>query len=122
MTTVRTQFPDRVEYRLNGNLHREDGPAIERSNGTKYWYLNGKFHRTNGPAVEQAGGGKEWWIGGKLHRTGGPAIEIEYKEWWKDEWWINHKEVSKQEVDKLRCQLFQKALIVNRRSYKFLRH
>ena len=25
---------------LNGNLHREDGPAIEYANGTKYWYLN----------------------------------------------------------------------------------
>jgi hypothetical protein len=24
---------------LNGNLHREDGPAIEWADGTKYWYL-----------------------------------------------------------------------------------
>lgn len=23
-------------------LHREDGPAVEYSSGTKYWYLNGK--------------------------------------------------------------------------------
>ena len=23
-------------------LHREDGPAIEWGNGTKFWYLNGK--------------------------------------------------------------------------------
>jgi len=30
---------------LNGNLHREDGPAIEWNNGTKYWYLNGNLHR-----------------------------------------------------------------------------
>ena len=29
-------------WRLNGNLHREDGPAIEYANGTKYWWLNGK--------------------------------------------------------------------------------
>jgi hypothetical protein len=27
---------------LHGNLHREDGPAIEYANGTKYWYLDGK--------------------------------------------------------------------------------
>ena len=25
---------------LNGKLHREDGPAIEDSNDTKWWYLN----------------------------------------------------------------------------------
>ena len=25
---------------LNGELHREDGPACEYSNGTKKWYLN----------------------------------------------------------------------------------
>jgi|JI10StandDraft_1071094.scaffolds.fasta_scaffold2634791_2 hypothetical protein len=25
----------------NNNLHREDGPAIEYADGTKYWYLEG---------------------------------------------------------------------------------
>jgi hypothetical protein len=28
------------EWRLNGDLHREDGPAIECVNGTKVWCLN----------------------------------------------------------------------------------
>jgi hypothetical protein len=27
-------------FRLNGELHREDGPALEWSNGYKQWYLN----------------------------------------------------------------------------------
>ncbi len=27
---------------LNGELHREDGPAIEYSTGDKFWYLKGK--------------------------------------------------------------------------------
>lgn len=27
---------------LNGERHREDGPAIEHANGDKYWYLNGE--------------------------------------------------------------------------------
>jgi len=27
-------------WSLNGKLHREDGPAIEYSNGDKVWYLN----------------------------------------------------------------------------------
>jgi len=40
---------ERIEYqyghkwcRRNDKLHRADGPAIERSDGSKYWYLNGK--------------------------------------------------------------------------------
>ena len=32
---------DKLWY-LNGELHREDGPAIEYCNGDKYWYLNGR--------------------------------------------------------------------------------
>jgi len=27
---------------LNGKLHREDGPAEEWADGTKYWFLNDK--------------------------------------------------------------------------------
>ena len=26
---------------LGQEIHRENGPAVERSNGTKYWYLDG---------------------------------------------------------------------------------
>ena len=36
----------------NDKCHREDGPAIEGANGSKYWYLNGKLHREDGPAIE----------------------------------------------------------------------
>jgi len=35
-----------------GVYHREDGPAIIRSNGNKYWMYNGKYHREDGPAIE----------------------------------------------------------------------
>ena len=28
------------EWRLNGDLHRKDGPAVEGTNGDKQWYLN----------------------------------------------------------------------------------
>jgi len=51
---------------INGLLHREDGPAVVRINGTKEWYFNGKLHRTDGPAVEFASGSKEWHIDGKF--------------------------------------------------------
>jgi hypothetical protein len=54
---------DKAWY-LNGELelHREDGPAVERMNGDKSWYLNGKRHREDGPAVEYSDGYKSWWL------------------------------------------------------------
>lgn len=40
------------EWRLpNGDLHREDGPAVIRSNGETVWFLNGQKHRLVGPAI-----------------------------------------------------------------------
>ena len=33
-------------WTLNGNLHREDGPAVEYVSGDKVWYLNGKCIQT----------------------------------------------------------------------------
>jgi hypothetical protein len=60
---------------LNGKLHREDGPAVERANGYKEWRLNDKLHREDGPAVEYASGTKEWYLNGKRHREDGPAVE-----------------------------------------------
>ena len=49
-------------WKLNGKLHREDGPACEYANGTKCWYINGKHHREDGPAIEYADGDKVWYI------------------------------------------------------------
>jgi len=48
----------------DGQLHREDGPAVE---GTSYksWWINGQLHREDGPAVEWVDGDKSWWINGK---------------------------------------------------------
>ena len=57
-------------------LHREDGPAVEYSNGDKFWYINGNLHREDGPAIEYKDGYKSWCINGKLHREDGPAIEL----------------------------------------------
>jgi hypothetical protein len=70
-------------YYLDGELHREDGPAIEWASGTKEWWVNGELHRENGPAIEFANGSKQWYVGGELHRENGPAIECVdgYKEW-----------------------------------------
>jgi hypothetical protein len=53
------------EWYLNGNLHREDGPAVENDDGSKWWYLNGKLHREDGPASEGVNGDKYWYINDK---------------------------------------------------------
>jgi hypothetical protein len=45
-------------------LHREDGPAIEGSNGSKEWWIDGKLHREDGPAFERYGS-KSWYINGE---------------------------------------------------------
>jgi hypothetical protein len=60
---------------LNKNLHRENAPAINYSDGTRLWHLYGKLHRVDGPAKESPNGYKEWWLKGKLHRVDGPAQE-----------------------------------------------
>ena len=51
----------------NGQFHRLGGlPAIERANGSKYYYENDKLHRLGGlPAIEFADGSKEYWENGK---------------------------------------------------------
>ena len=72
--TVRVYNDYRV-WRLNDIIQREDGPAIECADGSKYWYKNGQRHRKDGPAVENADGSKMWYSNGVLHRTDGPAIE-----------------------------------------------
>ncbi|MDP2696092.1 MAG: hypothetical protein Q8O87_02455 [bacterium] len=73
--STRTKTGDRVEWRLNEMLHRDDGPAIETDSGDKYWYKNGMLHRKDGPAIEHADGSKWWYKNDKLHRRGGPAVE-----------------------------------------------
>jgi len=70
----------------DGKLHREDGPAVEYINGTKFWYLNGKLHREDGPAVEDISGTKSWWLNDKLHREDGPAV---IRADGSKAWWLN---------------------------------
>lgn len=49
----------RSYYNAAGLLHREDGPAIVRVDGTVEWWFNGELHRDVGPAVERSDGTKE---------------------------------------------------------------
>ena len=55
-----------VRYRNSDDqLHREDGPAVELPEGTRFWYLDGKLHREDGPAVEHPNGTSEWYRNGE---------------------------------------------------------
>lgn len=75
------------KWYLNGELHREDGPAIEYTNGTNAWWQHGKCHRIGAPAAEHANGDKYWYVNDKLHRTDGAAIEYGNgtKDWYVDD-------------------------------------
>ena len=54
-----------VRYRNSDDqLHREDGPAVGRSDGSRMWYLDGKRHREDGPAVERSDGTRFWYRNG----------------------------------------------------------
>jgi hypothetical protein len=106
------RYPDGTKHwYLNGQYHREDGPAREWDDGSKEWFLNGQLHRTDGPAIEYVDGSKAWYRNGKLHREDGPAKEYVdgTKQWWlndqrhrvdgpayedadgQKDWWLNGK-------------------------------
>ena len=85
------------EWRLNGKLHRLDGPAIERADGSEAWFHNGSLHRLDGPAIEWTDGTKEWWQNGNLHRLDGPAV---INADGRMAWFINGKEYSENEFNK----------------------
>jgi hypothetical protein len=63
--TVEVYLDGGKEWFLNGERHREDGPAIEHSNGYKAWYLNDNLHREDGPAIECPDGSKYWYLNGE---------------------------------------------------------
>ena len=86
-----------TKWYLNEKLHREDGPAVELTNGNKVWYLNGQWHREDGPAVELTNGNKWWYFNGQRHRTDGAAFESINGD---REWYLNGYEVTEAAVMK----------------------
>ena len=75
-----------IKIYKNEKLHREDGPAIIVSNGSKVWYRNSLCHRDDGPGVIDSDGFKAWYKNGLYHRDDGPAIihNDGTKEWYKN--------------------------------------
>lgn len=63
------------EWRFDGVLHRDAGPAILLDDGAALFYRNGRLHRDGDePAVSRPDGRTEWWEDGLRHRTDGPAL------------------------------------------------
>jgi hypothetical protein len=83
------------EWYLNGELHREDGPAVELADGYKAWHLNGYLHREDSHAIELVNGDKAWYLNGNRHREDGPAIELVNG---RKEWWLNGEEVNPETI------------------------
>lgn len=59
-----------------GILHREDGPAIIRTDGSEVWCVDGRRHRLDGPAI-------------RYH----PLNPTEYNVWWINGYRINSLKV-----------------------------
>lgn len=82
----------------NGQIHREDGPAIIYDNGGKEWCKRGKRHRDNGPAIICSDNSTEWWLNDKLHRENGPASI--YSDGTK-QWYIHGNELTEEQFNQI---------------------
>lgn len=72
-----------IEYCNNRNqYHRLDGPAVEYISGEykgyKCWCIDGDVHKEDGPAKIYQDGRKEYWFQGEWHRD----IKTD-KQWFK---------------------------------------
>ena len=45
-----------------GQYHREDGPAVENSDGTRIWCKNDKWHREDGPTCIHSDGTFSYYL------------------------------------------------------------
>jgi hypothetical protein len=77
--TVKIDDDGTKEWYLNGERHREDGPAVEYPDGAKLWYLNGELHREDGPAIEWEDGYKDWYLNDKRYTESDYLKEIAKK-------------------------------------------
>ena len=64
------QGTESPEYKSNSN---KSNPIID-SNGTQKWYKEGNLHRDDGPAIIWSDGTQRWYIDGRFCREDGPAV------------------------------------------------
>lgn len=65
-----------ISHLRDGQLHRDDGPAVIHHSGYQAWHQYGEFHRMDGPAVINANGYTAWFQNGLRHRIDGPAAHF----------------------------------------------
>lgn len=63
-STCTTNEYGKIWKNEKGEIHREDGPAVEWPDGDWWWYLNGKCHRICGPC-DWFRGEYYWWVNGE---------------------------------------------------------
>ena len=103
------------EWYINGKRYREDGPAVEWADGAKFWFINGQLHREGGPATELCNGTKYWFVNGKRHREDGPAVE--YANGTKY-WYINDEQLTEQEFNNRANDCDGRVVEIDGRKYK----
>ena len=67
--TIKVKFKSEIPNDFTG--------IAEYPDGTKWWVLNGELHRETGPAIEWANGSKEWWLNGKNYSEEDWKKEVE---------------------------------------------
>ena len=75
MAITKETYGGTTSYWKDDVVHRDDGPAIIKKNGEKYWMVNGKPHRIDGPAVllpRDTLDARQYWLFG---------IKYSYNEW-----------------------------------------
>lgn len=114
MASTPTREEDRygnVRWRVDGDLHRVDGPAVEYAAGGSQWWLNDQLHRADGPAIVSDDGTRDWFVNGRRHRINGPAIERPngIHEWWICGRWVPPTEIAAFEA----CPIAERELIAD---------
>jgi len=62
------------KYYRNGKLHRDDGPAVIRPDGTQEWYKEGKLYIENRPTIIYKYGSENSYNNNKLYGNNGHDI------------------------------------------------
>ena len=75
MSSQKKETQEGIEWSFEGELHKDDGPALEYKDGRKFWIVHGIRHREDGPACEYPDGSKEWYVNGKN------LTQEEYNHW-----------------------------------------
>lgn len=88
----------------DGEIHREDGPAIIWYDGDQWWFKAGKLHRDHGPAVIGRNNMNAWYKEGEKYEPTAHELMV---------WKIEEKEQTKtKHVNKHRTRKSQENVLL----------